>query len=104
MSLGQDFARSYYRDEIKAKGLNPDFHVAINGNYDKRSPSYYTMESQVNKFTGHETSSNDNKTTLSLKMSGKKISNLQQSVAVIVIVECLQLTKKHLRCLRCIIL
>jgi hypothetical protein len=66
-SLGKDFARSYYRDEIKAKGLNPDFHVAINNNYDKRSPSYYTMESQVNKFTGHETSSNDNKTSMSLK-------------------------------------
>ncbi len=65
--LKEDFARSYYRDEIKAKGLNPDFHVAINGNYDKRSPSYYTMESQVNKFTGHETSSNDNKTDISLK-------------------------------------
>ncbi len=74
-SLGRDFARSYYRDEIKAKGLNPDFHVAINNNYDKRSPSYYTMESQVNKFTGHETSSNDNKTTCLIKMSGKKISN-----------------------------
>ena len=55
LDLSKDFARSYYRDEIKAKGLNPDFHVAINGNYDKRSPSYYTMESQVNKFTGHET-------------------------------------------------
>ena len=54
-SLGEKFARSYYRDEIKAKGLNPDFHVAIKENYDKRSPSYYTMESQVNKFTGHET-------------------------------------------------
>ena len=66
-SLGKDFARSYYRDEIKANGLNPDFHVAINENYDKRSPSYYTMESQVNKFTGHETSSNDNKTSMSYK-------------------------------------
>ncbi len=65
--LSKDFARSYYRDEIKAKGLNPDFHVAINGNYDKRSPSYYTMESQVNKFTGFETSSNNNKTELSLR-------------------------------------
>ena len=71
-SLGEKFARSYYRDEIKAKGLNPDFHVAINGNYDKRSPSYYTMESQVNKFTGHENSSNDNKTTLSLKDEWEK--------------------------------
>ena len=67
LDLGEEFARSYYRDEIKAKGLNPDFHVAINGNYDKRSPSYYTMETQVNKFTGHYNSSNDNKTTLSLQ-------------------------------------
>ena len=67
-----EFARSYYRDEIKAKGLNPDFHVAINNNYDKRSPSYYTMESQVNKFTGHENSSNDNKTTCHYKDEWEK--------------------------------
>jgi len=71
-SLNEEFARSYYRDEIKAKGLNPDFHVAINGNYDKRNPSYYTMESQVNKFTGHETSSNNNKTELSLRDEWEK--------------------------------
>jgi len=70
--LSKNFARSYYRDEIKAKGLNPDFHVAINGNYDKRSPSYYTMESQVNKFLGHETSSNDNKTDVSIKQEWEK--------------------------------
>ena len=70
--LKEAFARSYYRDEIKAKGLNPDFHVAIENNYDKRSPSYYTMESQVNKFTGHENSSNDNKTTLSYKDEWEK--------------------------------
>jgi len=71
-SLGEKFARSYYRDEIKAKGLNPDFHVAIKEDYNKRSPSYYTMESQVNKFTGHENSSNDNKTTLSYKDEWEK--------------------------------
>ena len=71
-SLNEEFARSYYRDEIKAKGLNPDFHVAINNNYDKRSPSYYAMESQVNKFTGHETSSNNNKTELSLRDEWEK--------------------------------
>ena len=65
--LSEEFARSYYRDEIKAKGLNPDFHVAIENNYDKRSPSYYSMESQVNKFLGFETSSNDNKTSMSLR-------------------------------------
>ena len=68
LSLKEEFARSYYRDEIKAKGLNPDFHVAIANNYDKRSPSYYTMESQVNKFTrALKHSSNDNKTELSLQ-------------------------------------
>ena len=71
-SLEKDFARSYYRDEIKAKGLNPDFDVALGNNYDKRSPSYYTMESQVNKFTGHENSSNDNKTSLSYKDEWEK--------------------------------
>jgi len=71
-SLGKDFARSYYRDEIKAKGLNPDFHVALNNDYDKRSPSYYTMESQVNKFTGHENNSNDNKTEMSYKDEWEK--------------------------------
>jgi hypothetical protein len=71
-SLNEEFARSYYRDEIKAKGLNPDFHVAIDENYDKRSPSYYTMETQVNKFTGHENSSNDNKTDMSLKDEWEK--------------------------------
>ena len=65
--LKEAFARSYYRDEIKAKGLNPDFHVAIENNYDKRSPSYYTMESQVNKFLGFETSSNNNKTEMSIR-------------------------------------
>jgi len=71
-SLGDEFARSYYRDEIKAKGLNPDFHVAINNNYDKRSPSYYTMESQVNKLTGHESCSNNNKTEMSFKDEWEK--------------------------------
>ena len=70
--LKKDFALSYYRDEIKAKGLNPDYHVAIANNYDKRSPSYYAMESQVNKFLGFETSSNDNKTTLSYKDEWEK--------------------------------
>ena len=51
--LKKDFALSYYRDEIKAKGLNPDYHVAIAmATTTRRSPSYYSMESQVNKFLG----------------------------------------------------
>ena len=27
--MGRNFARAYYRDEMKAKGLNPDFHLSI---------------------------------------------------------------------------
>ena len=28
--MGRNFARAYYRDELKSKGLNPDFHLSIN--------------------------------------------------------------------------
>ena len=61
------------------------------------------MESQVNKFTGHETSSNDNKTKLSYKDEWEKDFQLTTLVHLIVIVECLQLTKKHLKLSKCII-
>ena len=27
--MGRNFARAYYRDEMKAKGLNPDFHFCL---------------------------------------------------------------------------
>ena len=27
--MGRKFARAYYRDELKAKGLNPDFNLSI---------------------------------------------------------------------------
>jgi hypothetical protein len=59
--MGRKFARAYYRDEMKAKGLNPDFHLSINDDYSKRSPKYYNDESAVNKFLGFSTSSNDDK-------------------------------------------
>ena len=43
------------------------------------------------------------KTDISMKTRmGKTISNLILLVHLIVIVECLQLTKKHLRCSKCI--
>jgi len=60
-SMGRKFARAYYRDEIKAKGLNPDFHLSINDDYSKRNPKYYNDESACNKFLGFSTSSNDDK-------------------------------------------
>jgi hypothetical protein len=59
--MGRQFARAYYRDEMKAKGLNPDFHLSINDDYSKRNPKYYADESACNKFLGWETSSNDDK-------------------------------------------
>jgi len=57
--MGRDFARAYYRDELKAKGLNPDFHLSINDDYSKRNPKYYNDESAVNKYLGFSNSSNE---------------------------------------------
>jgi len=59
--MGRKFARAYYRDEMKAKGLNPDFQLSINDNYSKRNPKYYADESAVNKYLGFENSSNEDK-------------------------------------------
>ena len=62
--MGRDFARAYYRDEMKAKGLNPDFQLSINDDYSKRNPKYYNDESACNKFLGFSTSSNDDKSII----------------------------------------
>ena len=59
--MGRKFARAYYRDEMKAKGLNPDFNLSIDNDYSKRNPKYYNDESACNKFLGFSTSSNDDK-------------------------------------------
>ena len=59
--MGRKFARAYYRDEMRAKGLNPDFQLSINDDYSKRNPKYYNDESACNKFLGWNTSSNDDK-------------------------------------------
>ena len=58
-NMGRNFARAYYRDELKAKGLNPDFQLSINDDYSKRNPKYYNDESACNKFLGFENSSNE---------------------------------------------
>jgi hypothetical protein len=62
--MGRNFARAYYRDEMKAKGLNPDFKLSIDNDYSKRNPKYYNDESAVNKFLGFSTSSNDDKSVI----------------------------------------
>ena len=59
--MGRKFARAYYRDEMKAKGLNPDFQLSINDDYSKRNPKYYNDESAVNTYLGFSNSSNEDK-------------------------------------------
>jgi len=57
--MSRKFARAYYRDELKAKGLNPDYNLSIDNDYSKRNPKYYADESAVNKFLGYHHSRND---------------------------------------------
>jgi len=66
--MGRKFARAYYRDEMRAKGLNPDFNLSIQDDYSKRNPKYYNDESAVNKFLGWNTSSNDDKSIITPRM------------------------------------
>jgi len=49
----KEFLVSYYRDEIKAKGLDADYDVRLGDNYDKRNPTYYNSESNINKYLGY---------------------------------------------------
>jgi len=57
--MGRNFARAYYRDELKSKGLNPDFRLSINDDLGKRNPKYYNDESAVNSYLGFQNSSNE---------------------------------------------
>jgi hypothetical protein len=60
-NMGRKFARAYYRDELKAKGLNPDYNLSIDNDYSKRNPKYYNDESAVNTYLGFSNSSNEDK-------------------------------------------
>ena len=48
----KEFLTAYYRDEMKAKGIDADYDVRLGDNYEKRNPTYYNSESAVNKFLG----------------------------------------------------
>jgi len=65
--MGRNFARAYYRDELKSKGLNPDFKLSIDNDYSKRNPKYYNDESAVNTYLGFSNSSNEDKSITKLK-------------------------------------
>ena len=53
------FARAYYREEMKAKGLNPDYD--LQWKEEKRNPRYYDHESACDKWLGFSNSSNEDK-------------------------------------------
>ena len=48
----KEFLTSYYRDELRSKGLDPDYEVRLGDDYGKRNPTYYNSESNVNKYLG----------------------------------------------------
>ena len=50
--MDKDFLTSYYRDEMKAKDIDADYDVRLGDRHDKRNPTYYNSESEVNKFLG----------------------------------------------------
>ncbi len=62
--MDKDFLTSYYRDEMKAKGIDADYDVRLGDNYDKRNPTYYNSESQVNKFLGFGSRNDVSKSTM----------------------------------------
>jgi hypothetical protein len=53
------FGRAYYREEMKAKGLNPDYDLQWKD--EKRNPRYYDHESACDKWLGFSNSSNEDK-------------------------------------------
>jgi hypothetical protein len=48
----KEFLTSYYRDELRSKGLDPDYDVRLNDDYGKRNPTYYNAESSIDKYLG----------------------------------------------------
>jgi hypothetical protein len=53
--LDKDFYTAYYRDEMKAKGIDADYDVRLGDDYGKRNPTYYNSESAVNNYLGFGT-------------------------------------------------
>ena len=51
----KEFYTAYYRDEIKAKGIDADYDVRLGDDWGKRNPTYYNTESAVNNYLGFGT-------------------------------------------------
>ena len=50
--VNKEFLTAYYRDELRSKGLDADYSVWLDNNYDKRNPTYYNAESNIDKYLG----------------------------------------------------
>ena len=61
--LGRRFGLAYYRDDMKAKNLDPDYYYRW-GRDDRRNPRYYETETACEKYLGYNTSSNDDKSVI----------------------------------------
>ena len=48
----KEFLTAYYRDELRSKGLDPDYDVRLGDDYGKRNPTYYNAESNIDKYLG----------------------------------------------------
>ena len=48
----KEFYTAYYRDEMRAKGIDADYDVRLNDDYGKRNPTYYNAESNIDKYLG----------------------------------------------------
>ena len=51
----KEFYTAYYRDEMRAKGIDADYDVRLGDDYGKRNPTYYNTESAVNNYLGYGT-------------------------------------------------
>ena len=51
----KEFYTAYYRDEMKAKGIDADYDVRLGDDYQKRNPTYYNTESAVDNYLGFGT-------------------------------------------------
>jgi len=56
-TYGNQFAYAYYYDELKQKGLDPDFDLRWSG--EKKNPRYYEEESRVRNYLGFSRDKND---------------------------------------------
>lgn len=56
-----EFAYAYYYDELKQKGLDPDFSLRWKG--ERRNPRYYEEESRVRNYLGFSRDKNDDGTS-----------------------------------------